>query len=68
MDINKLSVELLSAEQSEADVLDHLVSLVNQVYKVSEANFWKDDYLRTDVQRLRKAVGKSGILTASYEG
>jgi len=68
MDINKLSVELLSAEQSEADVLDHLVSLVNQVYKVAEANFWKDDYLRTDVQRLRKAVGKSGILTASYEG
>ncbi|PCH88807.1 MAG: hypothetical protein COB88_03115 [Flavobacteriales bacterium] len=68
MDIQSITVDLLSAEQADDGVLLHLEALINRVYQIAEADFWQDDYLRTDVHILREAIKKAEILTASCEG
>ncbi|MBL4658461.1 MAG: GNAT family N-acetyltransferase [Flavobacteriales bacterium] len=68
MNIEKLSIELLSTSGTDELALTLLVGLINDVYAVAEADFWQSNYLRTTENQVIKSIENSEIIVAKYEG
>lgn len=68
MIINELSIELTVLPDEEFVRVSDLVELVNEVYEVAEADFWRDGYLRTSFEEMEKAVKNGEIIAATWHG
>ena len=68
MNISKLTIELLRAE--EVDNLDFtgLEGLINSVYTVAESEFWVEGHNRTNTSYLLKAIQNSEVIVARLNG
>ena len=68
MDISKLTIELLRADDVKSQELTGLEGLINSVYAVAEAQFWVDGHNRTNASELLKAIQNSEIIGARWNG
>ena len=63
------SVRLLEAADSDdARLVDHLTSLINDVYEVAESGLWRDGATRTTASELAELIRAEQIAVATQHG